>query len=242
MMAKVYKILIVDDDIDNANSLSELFEFEGHEVTTVHTGEQAISAYLTNDYDVAFMDVMMPGKNGVESFLEIKRLKPAARVVMMTGYSVEQLLQQAVENGAMGVLTKPMEPMRVLSMLEEVGPSGVVVASPGIGKSGEHLHRLLSNAGRNCHLIREPRGQSFDQTAASDSVIIFDLRRSLIESFGYYSQMRNQGCVASAIIMLDAQSSSAETDDVLRDFAVTGVLNKPFDPMLLLEKLSTLAA
>ena len=95
-MKRSLRILVVDDDADNANSLGELFEMEGHRPLVVYDGEGAIAAYLKEDFDIAFMDVMMPGKNGVESFLEIKRLKPLAKVYMMTGYSVEQLLQQAI--------------------------------------------------------------------------------------------------------------------------------------------------
>jgi CheY-like chemotaxis protein len=240
MKDKSYSILIVDDDLDNANSLCELFEFEGHRVTVVHSGEQAIAAYLSRDFDVAFMDVMMPGKNGVESFLEIKRLKPAARVVMMTGYSVEQLLNQAMENGAMGVLTKPMDATKVLGLLDEVGPGGVVVAAAG--QSGEHMHRILSAAGRPCRLIREPRGLSQEAVPDAGSVLIFDMHRPLIESFGYYAQMRGRGCGASAVIVLDSKTLSPDSKDVLRDFSATGVLNKPFDPLLLLEKLGVIAA
>jgi two-component system, NtrC family, response regulator HydG len=240
MTVKSYRILIVDDDHDNANSLSELFEFEGHRVTVVHSGDQAVVSYLNNDFDVAFMDVMMPGKNGVESFLEIKRLKPAARVIMMTGYSVEQLLGQAMDNGAMGVLTKPMDTARVLVMLDEVGPGGVVVAEAG--HSGEYIHRLLSDSGRSCRLIREARGLSPEAMPDGSGVLIFDLSRPLIESFGYYRQMREGGCEASAVIMLDANTPASGSTEMLRDFALTGVLNKPFDPLLLLEKLDVIAA
>src|SRR5215212_9261324 len=108
-MPRELKILVVDDDEDNTCSLCELFELEGHKATMAHSGEAAIAAYMNENFDLAFMDVMMPGLNGVESFMEIRKLKPEARVYMMTGYSVEQLLQQAMEHGAMGVLSKPID-------------------------------------------------------------------------------------------------------------------------------------
>jgi CheY-like chemotaxis protein len=99
-MASELNILVVDDDEDNAMSLGEVFELEGHRVRTVFSGQDAIDACINSQFDLAFIDVMMPGKNGVESFLEIRRVRPQARVYMMTGYSVEELLQQAVRQGA----------------------------------------------------------------------------------------------------------------------------------------------
>jgi DNA-binding NtrC family response regulator len=117
IMAKQLEILVVDDDVDNANSLAEIFEMEGHRVTTANSGKDAIRAYEAKNFDIAFMDIAMPGKNGVESFFEIRKFKPRARVYMMTGYSVETLVQKAIENGALGVLHKPVDLARVLSLL-----------------------------------------------------------------------------------------------------------------------------
>ena len=48
------KILVVDDDRDNADSLAELFELEGHDVATAYNGQEAIDIYTERDFDVAF--------------------------------------------------------------------------------------------------------------------------------------------------------------------------------------------
>jgi CheY-like chemotaxis protein len=116
-IAKQLQILVVDDDLDNANSLAEVFATEGHIVTTANSGKQAIRAYEQKNFDLAFMDIAMPEQNGVESFFEIRKLRPQARVYMMTGYSVEELIRQAIDNGALGVLHKPVDPNEVLSLL-----------------------------------------------------------------------------------------------------------------------------
>ncbi|MCP4936069.1 MAG: response regulator, partial [bacterium] len=89
---KRIKILVVDDDRDFAESLVFVLEGRGYEVEVAHTGEAAIRKFQNNDFDIAFMDVKLPGKNGVESYMEIRKFKSDAKVVMMTGYSVEQLL------------------------------------------------------------------------------------------------------------------------------------------------------
>lgn len=104
---KQLQILVVDDDRDGADGLSEALEFYGHKVSTVYCGEDAVSAFRSSDFDVTFMDVMMLGLNGVESFLEIRKIKPDATVYMMTGYSARDLLEEAIGHGAAGVFQKP---------------------------------------------------------------------------------------------------------------------------------------
>lgn len=117
LMGQPLKILVVDDDTDAADSLAELFEMEGHDATAVYSGDNAIEAAETQGFDLAFMDIMMPGRNGVESFLEIRKFKPEAKVYMMTGFSVNDLIDQAVQNGAMGVFSKPVDLDKVFDVL-----------------------------------------------------------------------------------------------------------------------------
>ena len=114
------RIFVVDDHRDVAEGLADVLRLNGHEVEVAYNGEQAVRIFRERDFDIAFMDVMMPGMNGVESFLAIRRTKPDAKVVMMTGYSVEQLLDQVVDKGAYGVLHKPVSMNDVLETLERV--------------------------------------------------------------------------------------------------------------------------
>ena len=104
---KQLEILVVDDDRDGADGLSEALEYYGHKVTTVYGGEDAVEAFRNVRFDLTFMDVMMLGLNGVESFLEIRKIHPDAKVYMMTGYSARNLIDEAVDQGAAGVFHKP---------------------------------------------------------------------------------------------------------------------------------------
>lgn len=117
-MASAMQILVVDDDIDAADSLAELFEMEDHEVTVVYSGDKAITAFASQTFDMAFMDIMMPGKNGVDSFFEIRKTTPDAKVYFMTGFSANDLVDRALEEGALGVLPKPLDPMEILTVLQ----------------------------------------------------------------------------------------------------------------------------
>ena len=237
-MPRRLRILVVDDDEDNAHSLGELFELEGHEVTVAHSGEAAIAAYVNTAFDLAFMDVMMPGLNGVESFMAIRKLRPEAKVFMMTGYSVEQLLQQAMEHGAMGVLTKPIDIDKLLRSVDEVRPSGIVLIADDAPGFGIGLKRLMDGAGFPCTLVQ----RETDSLQSKDALAIIDTGKPLIHSVHVYSRLRRDGHTKPAIIVTKPGQDGSEGFEALRDVSVTGILNKPFDPMLLLERLDSLAA
>ena len=117
-MDQALKILVVDDDTDAADSLAELFEMEGHAVKAVYNGDTAIEHARNEGIDIAFMDIMMPGRNGVESFIEIHKIQPKTKVYMMTGFSVNELIDKAVDNGAMGVFSKPVDLEKIFDVLE----------------------------------------------------------------------------------------------------------------------------
>lgn len=241
-MTRALSILVVDDDIDNASSLGELFEMEGHDVRVVHSGEEAIRAYVAQTFDLAFMDVMMPGKNGVDSFLEIRQMKPEARVFMMTGYSVEELLQQAVRGGALGVLAKPFDSNEVLRLTESVGPGGLVITAPETvsAGAGEAIHHAVVNSGRRCRIVRNA------MTAAAsidrDEVLVVDSQLPLIDEVSVYSAVRKMGHEAPTILVTPKPKEISVFTPSLRDVGITGILNKPFDPMELLVRLPLLAA
>lgn len=117
-MTRSLNILVVDDDAENAESLAELFAMDDHKVIVAYDGEQAIEAFSLNKVDIGFFDVMMPGKNGVDSFIEIKNKHPDAQIYFMTGYSADVLLKKALEHGAKGVFGKPVDLPKVLETIE----------------------------------------------------------------------------------------------------------------------------
>ena len=111
-------VMIVDDDRDLAESLAELLEMSGYSVTTAANGREAVVGHGAGDFDVTFMDVRMPVMNGVDSFFEIRRLKPDAKIVMMTGFK-ESIVTKALEAGAAGLLNKPFDIQAMLAIVEK---------------------------------------------------------------------------------------------------------------------------
>lgn len=119
------KIMVVDDDAAMRFTLKEILEEEGREVVSAEDGYQAIQRANLLQISLIFMDIQMPGMNGVETFLEIKKILPQCVVVMMTGYSVEALVKKALKNGAYTILHKPIAIEQVLEILEQVVPETI---------------------------------------------------------------------------------------------------------------------
>jgi CheY-like chemotaxis protein len=117
-MARALSILVLDDNIDNADALAELLSMDDHNVKVAYSGQEAVDAYRTSPYDLGFFDVMMPGKNGVDCFLEIREQRPDAKIYFMTGFSADDLLTKAMAGGAMGVFGKPVDLPQVLNAVE----------------------------------------------------------------------------------------------------------------------------
>lgn len=119
-MSRQLNILVLDDDTESADSLAELFAMEDHRVIVAYDGESAVDAFRRHKVDVGFFDVMMPGKNGVESFIEIKSQNPDAKVYFMTGYSADDLLNTARAAGCLGIFNKPVDLPQMLETLDRV--------------------------------------------------------------------------------------------------------------------------
>jgi len=113
-------ILVVDDLRSIRLTLEGILEDKGHNVVTVENGYQAIEAVRKSHFNVIFMDIKMPGINGVQTFREIKKIDPKAAVIMMTAYSMEDLVKEALEEGAYATVYKPFDIDRIIAIIEEL--------------------------------------------------------------------------------------------------------------------------
>src|SRR6185295_12871009 len=98
--------MIVEDDAKVAESVADLLRHNGFVVEIAGNGEVAVRRAQTEDFSITLTDVHMPITNGADSCLEIKRLKPQARVVMMTGRH-ESVADNAADLGAEGLPRNP---------------------------------------------------------------------------------------------------------------------------------------
>lgn len=83
------------------------------------TGYEAIEKVKENQFDLCLLDIRLPDINGVEVFLKIKEISPNTRVIMMTGFAVEELIEQAINNDAYACIHKPFDIDKILEIIDE---------------------------------------------------------------------------------------------------------------------------
>ncbi len=103
------KVLIVDDEKDFTELLSERLETRGFKTRIAFNGNEAISRLKEENADVVLLDVMMPGKSGVETLKEIKNSWPITEVIMLTGHGSVETAIEGMKLGAYDYLIKPTE-------------------------------------------------------------------------------------------------------------------------------------
>lgn len=102
-------ILLVDDEKDFVETLAERLDNRGFAVATVFSGDEALAWLDEHDTDVVILDVVMPGKDGMETLKEIKNKKPLIEVVMLTGHATVQTAIDGMKLGAYDYLMKPTD-------------------------------------------------------------------------------------------------------------------------------------
>lgn len=102
------KVLIVDDNVMTRSLIKDLLTEMGHEVTgEAENGDEAVREFTSRRPDLVLLDLIMPGKNGLQVLEELKAIDPAPRVVMVTAVQQEVITRELMEKGAAGVLHKP---------------------------------------------------------------------------------------------------------------------------------------
>ena len=114
------KILIVDDEVDFAETLAERLEIRGHDLVIAHTGKEALEKVVQWVPNIILLDINMPDINGFEVLVKLVEGSPSIPVYMLTGHAYESHKDEALEKGARDCLTKPIDIKILLEKLAEL--------------------------------------------------------------------------------------------------------------------------
>ena len=114
-------ILIIDDEASICESLQDILQDEGYNAVTASDGEAGIRCVASEQIDLVFLDILMPGGfDGLETLRRIKQISPDTEVIMITGHGTFELALEAGSMGALDFLGKPLSLDTVLNKVKEV--------------------------------------------------------------------------------------------------------------------------
>jgi len=126
-MEEKTNILIVDDDLSLSHTTSDILDDLGYSVAVANNGYEAIDLFNNTDYDMILMDIKMPEINGVETLIQLKQIKSSVKVILMTAYSVEDLINEGLKEGAYGIIYKPIKIKKLLHYIEKIEKETVIL-------------------------------------------------------------------------------------------------------------------
>jgi len=127
MVPKRARILVVDDNEEFCRNMTDILELKDYEVVTAYDGFKALELVKQNGFDLVLMDVKMPVMDGVETFKKVKKIAPDTPVIMVTAFAVEDLIREALREGAFGSLKKPLDFDEIFELIEQATPNGELI-------------------------------------------------------------------------------------------------------------------
>ena len=103
------KILLVDDEKEFVDTLSERLEIREFDVSVAYSGKEALKFLNNHSVDVVILDVLMPGMDGIETLKHMKELTPLTQIIMLTGNATVDNAILGMKHGAYDFLLKPVE-------------------------------------------------------------------------------------------------------------------------------------
>jgi two-component system, NtrC family, response regulator HydG len=228
MVGKI-KVLVVDDDVNFGNTLSKILFVKGYEVSTLRDGFATLDLVRQQEFDVVLMDIKMPVMNGVETYKKIKAIKPNLWVILMTAFSVDALIQDAMKEGVYAVIRKPFEVDSLISMIErskEGALLAIVDDDPNICKTMQLAIEKKGYSVTTCltgeEIIACTKDRPYD-------IYFIDIKLPVLNGLETYMEIKKINSKAIVVMMTGYRQ---EADELIQQGFQNGVyacLYKPFD-------------
>jgi CheY-like chemotaxis protein len=235
-------ILVVDDDLDTCRNLSDILTDLGYHVDTAPDGPSALDLVRRRAYDVALLDLKMPGMDGVTLYRELRKLRAETVAIIVTAFAGANTASEALAAGAWQVLPKPVDFPRLLGLLDEALDKPLVLVVDDDPDLCSNLDDLLRERGYRVCIAHDERTAAERLREQSFRVVLIDMKLHQGDGSGVFRLVRATNPEARTMVITGHR---AEMDPAVQQVMVEGadaVCYKPFDVPRLLSVLQQLSA
>jgi DNA-binding NtrC family response regulator len=234
-------LLVVDDDVDTCRNLCDILTDLGYHVDTAHDGLTAQELVRQRPYDIALLDLKMPGMDGVALYHEIKKLQAGTVAMIVTAYASSASAEAALTAGAWQILPKPVDLPRLLRLVDEALGQPLVMIVDDDRELCSSLWDVLRDRGYRVCVAHDERTAAERLRENSFQVVLIDMRLPEGDGTSVFRLVRGNSPQSRTVLITGHRSDlEAAVQEVLQEGA-DAVCYKPFDVPALLDTLRKLS-
>jgi two-component system, NtrC family, response regulator HydG len=222
-------ILVVDDEVDTCRNLSDILTDLGYHVDVAHEGLSALELVRKKPYDIALLDMKMPGMDGVTLYREIKKLRADTVANVVTAYAGGDTKAEALAAGAWHVLSKPVDFARLLSFVGEALDQPLVLIVDDDHDLCATVWDLLRDRGYRVGTAHD-ENEAAEQLKGRDfRVVLIDMKLPQGDGASVFRRVRQNNPSARTVFITGHRSETEQLVSQLVNEGADAVCYKPFD-------------
>jgi DNA-binding NtrC family response regulator len=241
MTASPPSLLVVDDEPDTCANLSDIFTDLGYHVDVAYDGPGALELIDRQTYDVALLDLKMPGMSGLELYRRIRKVSAGTIAIVVTAYAASDTAKAVTEAGAWKIVPKPVDLPQLHKLVDEALEKPLVLVVDDDQDLCDSLWDIFREQGLRVYLAHDANSAAQRLAEREYRVVLIDMK--LPEGHGGEVLRRVQQANPDARAILITGHRS-EMDERVRKALQSGadaICYKPFDMDQLLETVLRLA-
>lgn len=228
---KRIRVLVADDEKIIRDFFSRLLSLQGLEVVVAEDGYKTVELAKESSFDLFFLDVKMPGLDGLETYRKIRQINPQAVVVMMTGYAVEDILEHAQKEGAYASIRKPFDISEIKDIVDKIGrektkPTLNVLVIDDDPAVLNFFANLLKSKNHKYKITHDREEALVAARAEKFDLVFLDLVLKDINGVELYKEIKEILPQATIVIITGYPQKAKEIEGALE---IAGCLYKPFE-------------
>ncbi len=233
-------ILVVDDEVDTCRNLADILTDFDYEVDTACSGEEALKLVRQKSYDVALLDLKMPGMDGLTLYRHVRKIRPSMVAIVVTAYASEPTTREALDAGAWQVLAKPVDVAALLPLVDELIHQPLILIVDDDEALCDSLWDILRE--RKARVaVAHSASEALDALEGDDyQVVLIDLKLPDRDGRHILSALHERHSDSRTILITGHPDEFGDVLAAARQHGADAVCYKPFDLKSLLTTIERL--
>jgi two-component system response regulator HydG len=241
MIADTPTLLVVDDEPDTCANLSDIFTDLGYEVDVAYDGPSALSLIAEKVYDVALLDLKMPGMSGLDLYRRIREISAGTVAIVVTAYAASETAKAVTEAGAWKIVSKPVDLAFLHRLVDEALEEPLILVVDDDHDLCDALWDLFRERGLRVCLAHDGHSAAQRLTQRDYRVVLVDMKLPATHGGAVLQHVNELNPAARTILITGHRGEMEQLIHQALQSGAEAVCYKPFDMDVLLQTVIRLA-